>query len=115
MTFGKKSDKNGDYIRKWLPQFKKFPAQFIYEPWKAPIEVQHDAGVVIGKDYPEPVVDHKIASKMNMAKMKIAYDANKTAAANDEEVDLDGLYDEQRQGEHEEHQSRGENKKKRKR
>lgn len=73
VAFGQKTDKNGDYIRKWLPQFKKFPAKFIYEPWKAPLKVQKECGVIIGKDYPHPIVDHKIVSKDNMGKMKLAY------------------------------------------
>lgn len=36
IAFPKKTDPNGDYIRKYLPQFKDFPSKFIYEPWKAP-------------------------------------------------------------------------------
>jgi len=75
VSFGQKTDKNGDYIRKWLPQFKDFPAKFIYEPWKAPLSVQTKCGVIIGKDYPMPIVDHKIVSKENMGKMKLAYAA----------------------------------------
>lgn len=34
VVFGQKTDKNGDYIRKYLPQLRKFPSQYIYEPWK---------------------------------------------------------------------------------
>jgi cryptochrome len=81
VAFGKKTDKNGDYIRKWLPQFHDFPAKYIYEPWLAPLEIQKQCGVVIGEDYPEPIVDHKIISKSNMARMKAAYDAQKAAVA----------------------------------
>lgn len=77
IAFGKKTDPNGDYIRKWLPQFKKFPTKYIYEPWTAPKHVQEKCGVVIGTDYPKPIVDHKIVSKENMNKMKIAYDEHK--------------------------------------
>ena len=79
VAFGKKTDPNGDYIRKWLPQFKDFPKKFIYEPWEAPLELQQKLGVVIGKDYPEPIVDHKTISKDNMGRMKEAYDAHKAA------------------------------------
>jgi cryptochrome len=56
VAFGKKTDPNGDYIRKWLPQFKDMPAKFIYEPWEAPLALQKKCGVIIGKDYPEPIV-----------------------------------------------------------
>lgn len=39
--------------------------------------MQQKLGVVIGKDYPEPIVDHKTISKSNMGRMKEAYDAHK--------------------------------------
>lgn len=32
IAFGKKTDKNGDYIRKYVPVLKNFPTQYIYEP-----------------------------------------------------------------------------------
>ena len=79
--FGKKTDPNGDYIRKWLPQFKSMPKEFIYEPWEAPIEIQRKCGVIVGVNYPPPIVDHKIISKSNMARMKAVYDAHNAANA----------------------------------
>jgi len=79
--FGKKTDKDGEYIRKWLPQFKDFPTKFIYEPWNAPLAVQQQCGVVIGEDYPAPIVEHKTISKSNMGRMKEAYAAQKAAEA----------------------------------
>ncbi len=82
VAFGKKTDKNGDYIRKWLPQLRKMPAKYIYEPWTAPRGVQEQAGCVVGKDYPQPIVDHKIVSKRNMGWMKLAYDRHKANKAN---------------------------------
>ncbi len=77
IAFGKKTDKNGDYIRKYLPVLRHFPAQFIYEPWTAPKSVQTMAKCVIGVDYPRPIVDHGIIHKQNINKMKLAYDACK--------------------------------------
>lgn len=44
--------------RKYIPQLCKYPAEYIYEPWKAPKSVQQAAGCVIGKDYPSPIVEH---------------------------------------------------------
>jgi len=81
VAFGKKTDPSGEYIRKYLPQLKKFPDKFIYSPWEAPLSVQKAAGCVIGQDYPRPMVDHTVASKANIARMKKAYDAGKAAAA----------------------------------
>eukprot|EP00605_Chrysophyceae_sp_TOSAG23-4_P002167 GSChrysophyteH1.ASY1.ANO1.2395.1 assembled CDS len=77
ISFGKKTDKNGDYIRKWLPQLANMPAKYIYEPWLAPIEVQKSAGCIIGENYPQPLVDHSVVSKENMGKMQAAYELQK--------------------------------------
>lgn len=77
VAFGKKTDKNGDYIRKYLPILKKYPAKYIYEPWEAPLSLQKTAKCVIGIDYPRPIVDHTKVVKINMEKMKTAYDNNK--------------------------------------
>ncbi|XP_028838110.1 cryptochrome-2-like isoform X2 [Denticeps clupeoides] len=73
VAFGKKTDKNGDYIKKYLPILKKFPAEYIYEPWKAPRSVQERAGCIVGKDYPRPIVEHEAVSKKNILRMKAAY------------------------------------------
>ncbi|CAG5853193.1 unnamed protein product [Menidia menidia] len=73
IAFGKKTDKNGDYIKKYLPILKKFPAQYIYEPWKAPRSVQQAAGCIVGKDYPCPIVEHEVISKKNVQRMKESY------------------------------------------
>lgn len=77
VAFGKNFDKEGKYIRHFLPVLKDMPVQYIYEPWKAPIEVQKKAKCIIGKDYPLRIVEHEIISKENMAKMKEAYEARK--------------------------------------
>ena len=80
IEFGKKTDKNGDYIRKYIPALKNFPTQYIFEPWMASPLVQKTAKCVIGVDYPKPIVDHKIISKTNMARMKSAYEEIRTEA-----------------------------------
>ena len=81
VAFGKKTDKEGEYIKKYLPILKKFPAKYIYEPWEAPLSVQQAAGCVIGKDYPKRIVDHQTVVKENMGKMKEAYDKHKAGKA----------------------------------
>lgn len=79
IEFGKKTDKHGEYIRKYLPVFKNFPSQYIYEPWNAPPSVQRSANCVIGVDYPKPIIDSKIKGKDCMERMKSAYAAIKEA------------------------------------
>jgi cryptochrome len=73
IAFGKKTDKNGDYIRKWVPELKNYPAKFIYEPWLAPLAVQTAANCIVGRHYPPPIVDHATVSKTNMGWMAEAY------------------------------------------
>ena len=58
---GKKFDPMGDYVRHWVPELDRLPVKFIQEPWKAGIDVQSAANVVIGEDYPAPIVDHGAA------------------------------------------------------
>ena len=77
VSFGKKYDKNGDFIRHYLPQLRNMPAKYIYEPWLAPPDVQKKAGCVVGVDYPEPIVDHAVASKECIDKIAEAYKVHK--------------------------------------
>ena len=59
VTQGKKFDPDGEYIRQYIPELKKLPNKFLYNPWEAPKEVLDKANIVIGKDYPEPIIDLK--------------------------------------------------------
>jgi len=86
IAFGKKTDPDGSYIRKYLPQLAKFPDKYIYQPWEAPLAVQKAAGCIIGTDYPRPIVDHSVVVKDNMGKMKKAYDAGKAADSGKKDI-----------------------------
>ncbi|XP_065603577.1 cryptochrome-1-like isoform X2 [Cyrtonyx montezumae] len=70
VRFGRRTDPEGQYIRKYLPILKNFPSKYIYEPWTASEEEQKQAGCIIGRDYPFPMVDHKEASSHNLQLMK---------------------------------------------
>ena len=89
IAFGKKTDKNGDYIRKYLPILKNMPAQYIYEPWMAPPSVQKTAKCIIGVDYPMRIVDHNVIHKKNIERMKQAYEMSKNNVAEDDDDDGD--------------------------
>jgi deoxyribodipyrimidine photo-lyase len=61
ITQGKKFDPEGDYVRRWVPELAGLPARWIHEPWNAPPLELASAGITLGKDYPEPIVDHAAA------------------------------------------------------
>jgi deoxyribodipyrimidine photo-lyase len=63
VTQGERFDPEGDYVRTYVPELARLPAVFIHKPWAAPKAVLREAGVEIGRTYPEPVVDHAAARK----------------------------------------------------
>ena len=54
---GERFDSRGDYVRTWVPELEAMPSRHIHEPWRAPESVLRQAGVVLGEDYPRPVVN----------------------------------------------------------
>ena len=40
---------------------KNFPKEFLHRPWELDLELQKKINIVIGKDYPRPIVNHEIA------------------------------------------------------
>jgi len=58
---GQKFDPDGAYVRRWVPELAKLPADWIHQPHLAPPDILARAGVRLGRDYPEPLVSHAIA------------------------------------------------------
>jgi deoxyribodipyrimidine photo-lyase len=55
---GQKFDPDGNYVRRWVPELAKLSAKFIHHPWEAPVEVLAGAGLTLGREYPQPIVNH---------------------------------------------------------
>ena len=58
VTQGERFDPEGAYVRRWCPEISALPGKHIHAPWTAPDEILVEAGVQLGKTYPEPIVDH---------------------------------------------------------
>lgn len=61
VTQGEKFDKQGEYVRHYVPEIAALPNKYIHKPWEAPQDILEEAGVTLGTDYPAPIVDHKEA------------------------------------------------------
>lgn len=64
---GEKFDPEGDYVRRWVPELAPLPTKYLHKPWAAPAAVLTQATIVLGRDYPQPLVDHDAARKAALA------------------------------------------------
>ena len=53
---GEKFDKEGEYVKKWIPELKNLSKKYIHKPWES-----NDGKFRLGRDYPFPIVKHEEA------------------------------------------------------
>lgn len=64
----KQHDKEGVFIHKWLPELRDVPATLLAAPWKMTLLEQQMYNCILGKDYPEPIVDYESATRIHKEK-----------------------------------------------
>lgn len=75
VTQSEKFDPQGKFIRKYVPELTCCSDKEIHAPWRIPAGRQQTLGLLIGRDYPMPVVDHARQRDRALALYKAAQPA----------------------------------------
>lgn len=90
IPFGQRLDPKGEYIKRYVPELKNLPAKYVHQPWLTPADVQEEHDVIVGKDYPSPMIDLSEAMERNCQRMKNIRDSlipqNHVRPSNEEEI-----------------------------
>lgn len=71
---GEKFDPDGDYVRRWCPELAGLPDRLVHRPFEAEQAVLAKAGIALGKDYPNPIVEHGKARHLALRALKATRD-----------------------------------------
>ncbi|MCX8107720.1 MAG: DNA photolyase family protein [Verrucomicrobiae bacterium] len=64
---GRRFDPDGNYVRKWVPELRRMNSRWVHCPWEAPDGELESSGVKLGRDYPFPIVEHRLAREVALA------------------------------------------------
>ncbi len=68
VTQSEKFDPEGKFIRHYVPELDAVANRHIHAPWRMGALEQEGLGVIIGRDYPNPIVDHAQARVDTLAR-----------------------------------------------
>jgi len=71
LSQSEKFDPEGKFIRRYVPELAALPNKYIHAPWQMGRLEQEGLGVVIGRDYPGPIVDHARAREQTLARYAV--------------------------------------------
>ena len=58
ITQSKKFDSDANYIKKYVPELSKLPTKIIFSPFEYDSSILKQYDVVLGKNYPYPIIDY---------------------------------------------------------
>jgi len=68
VTQSERFDPAGAFIRHYVPELRLLGGKAIHAPWRArPVELA-TARITLGRDYPQPLVDHELARQRTLAR-----------------------------------------------
>ncbi|MCQ8119561.1 FAD-binding domain-containing protein [Methylomonas rosea] len=62
-------DPQGHFVRHWLPALRRVPPEWLFEPWRMPLKLQQQCGVVVDVDIAAPLVDLEWATRQAKARL----------------------------------------------
>ncbi len=71
VTQSEKFDPEGKFIKRYLPQLAALDPREIHAPWLAPRMVLEQKGIILGRDYPLPLVMHDEARKRTLERYAV--------------------------------------------
>ncbi|THC42171.1 deoxyribodipyrimidine photo-lyase [Massilia sp. Mn16-1_5] len=71
VTQSQKFDRQGAFIRQYLPQLARLDARDVHAPWLVPEDELKACRIVLGRDYARPVVDHAQARQRTLERFAV--------------------------------------------
>ncbi len=65
-----KFDPDGGYLVRYCPELEGLPTKYRHKPWEAKAEMLEAAGIELGVDYPEPMLDLKTTRERALERFK---------------------------------------------
>jgi deoxyribodipyrimidine photo-lyase len=75
ITQSEKFDGSGRFIRRYLPQLAALGDKEIHAPWLVPPMLLEQKKLCLGRDYPQPIVQHDVARKQTLARYAVVKSA----------------------------------------
>ena len=66
-----KFDAEGKFIRRYVPQLGKLTGKAVHAPWASSPAELSAAGVVLGTNYPAPIVEHALARSLTLQRYAV--------------------------------------------
>jgi deoxyribodipyrimidine photo-lyase len=71
VTQSTRFDRDGEFIRRYLPELARIPDRYIHAPWQMDPQAQRACGMVVGRDIQLPIVMHDEARRRTLERYAV--------------------------------------------